>query len=75
MALRMTNPIGAQQLGRTRLSLRTGGLPTRLAAVGVHNSSRRISQSSRIAQLARAAAQDVEVETFDVSRGCGRVWR
>lgn len=37
-----------------------------MAAVGVQQ---RLGQRSRIAQLARAAAQEVETETFDVSWG------
>lgn len=67
MALRMKQSIGAGQMVRTRPCLPLG-LGTRMAAVGVQQ---RYQRTGRIAQLMRAAAQEVEEETFDVSWGAG----
>lgn len=75
MALKMNQSIGAGQLMRARRSLPLGLGSMRMAAVGVQQRS--ISRS-RIAQLMRAAAQEVqegEAETFDVSWGdCAGAW-
>jgi hypothetical protein len=67
MALKMKQSMGAGQLVRARPCLPLG-LGTRMAAVGVQQ---RFSRNSRIAQLMRAAAPEVETETFDVSWGPG----
>jgi hypothetical protein len=65
MALKMKQSIGAGGLVRARPVLPLGLRP-RLAAV---SHLQQFGRTGRIAQLLRAAAEEVETETFDVSWG------